>query len=60
LTLIHPPLVAFSGPSFSSYSKLVSESVLLLIVTLVAGVVPVGIIVLVGGVKLLPLGLVGD
>jgi hypothetical protein len=34
--------------------------VLLLIVSLVAGVIPVGVVVLVGGVKLLPLGAVGD
>jgi hypothetical protein len=39
---------------------LVSEAVLLLVVTLVAGVVPVGVVVLVGGVELLPLGAVGD
>jgi hypothetical protein len=34
--------------------------VLLLVVALVAGVIPVVIVVLVGGVKLLPLGAVGD
>jgi hypothetical protein len=40
---------------------LVPEVVLLLIVTLVARVVPVGVVVLVGGgVELLPLGVVGD
>jgi type IV secretory pathway TrbL component len=38
---------------------LVSEAVLLLILAL-AVVVPVGIIILVGGVELLPLGAVGD
>jgi hypothetical protein len=34
--------------------------VLLLALTLVAGVIPVVVVVLVGGVKLLPLGEVGD
>jgi hypothetical protein len=34
--------------------------VVLLLFTLVAGVVPVGIVILVGGVKLLPLGAIGD
>jgi hypothetical protein len=34
--------------------------VLLLVVTLVARVVSVSIVVLVGGVKLLPLGAIGD
>jgi hypothetical protein len=37
-----------------------SEAVLLLIITLVARVIPVGIVVLVRGVKLLPLGAIGD
>jgi hypothetical protein len=35
---------------------LVSEAVLLLIVALVAGAVPVGVVVLIGGVELLTLG----
>jgi hypothetical protein len=39
---------------------LVSEAVLLLIVTLVAGVIPVGVVILVGGVEVLPLGTVDD
>jgi hypothetical protein len=39
---------------------LISEAVLLLVVALVAGVIPVGLVVLVGGVKLLSLGAVGD
>jgi hypothetical protein len=34
--------------------------VLLLVVALVARVVPVGVVILVGGVELLPLGAVGD
>jgi hypothetical protein len=34
--------------------------VLLLALTLVAGVIPVVVVVLVGGVKLFPLGAVGD
>jgi hypothetical protein len=34
--------------------------VLLVAVALVAGVIPVGIVILVGGVKLLPLGAIGD
>jgi hypothetical protein len=38
----------------------VSEAVHLLIVVLVAEVVPIGIVVLIGGVELLPLGAVGD
>jgi hypothetical protein len=38
---------------------LISESVLL-VVTLVAGVVPVDVVILVGGFELLPLGTVGD
>jgi hypothetical protein len=38
---------------------LVPESVLL-VVALVAGVIAVGIVILVGGVDLLPLGVVGD
>jgi hypothetical protein len=33
---------------------------LLLVVTLVAGVISVGIVVLIGGVELLPLGAIGD
>jgi hypothetical protein len=37
-----------------------SEAVLLLIITLVARVILIGIVVLVGGVKLLPLGAIGD
>jgi hypothetical protein len=36
------------------------EAVLLPALTLVAGVIPIVVIVLVGGVKLLPLGAVGD
>jgi hypothetical protein len=39
---------------------LVSEAVLLIVVTLIARVVPVGVVVLVGGVKLLALGAIGD
>jgi hypothetical protein len=39
---------------------LVSEAVLLLAITLVAGVISVVVVVLVGGVKLLPLGAIGD
>jgi hypothetical protein len=39
---------------------LVPEAVLLLALTLIAGVIPVLVVVLVGGVKLLPLGAVGD
>jgi hypothetical protein len=39
---------------------LVSESLVLLVVTFVARVIPVGVVVLVRGVKLLPLGAVGD
>jgi hypothetical protein len=39
---------------------LVPEVVLLLALALVAGVVPLGVVVLVGGVELLPLGAVGD
>jgi hypothetical protein len=39
---------------------LVPEAVLLLALALVAGVIPVIIVVLVGGVKFLPLGAVGD
>jgi hypothetical protein len=39
---------------------LISEAVVLLVVALVAGVVPVGLVVLVGGVNLLSLGAVGD
>jgi hypothetical protein len=39
---------------------LISEAVVLLVVALVAGVIPVGLVVLVGGVKLLSLGAVGD
>jgi hypothetical protein len=39
---------------------LVPKAVLLLTLALVAGVVPVVVAVLVGGVKLLPLGAVGD
>jgi hypothetical protein len=34
--------------------------VVLLVVTLVAGVILVGVVILVGGVELLPLGAVGD
>jgi hypothetical protein len=36
------------------------EAFVLLVVTLVAGVILVGVVVLIGGVKLLPLGAVGD
>jgi hypothetical protein len=39
---------------------LVSEAILLLLVTLVARVISIGIVVLVGGVELLPLGAVGN
>jgi hypothetical protein len=39
---------------------LLSEAVLLLVVTVVAGVVSVGVVVLIGGVKLLSLGSVDD
>jgi hypothetical protein len=39
---------------------LVSEAVLLHVVTLVAGAVLVGVVILVGGVELLPLRAVGD
>jgi hypothetical protein len=39
---------------------LIPEAVLLLIVALDVGVVPVGVVVLVGGVKFLPLGAVRD
>jgi hypothetical protein len=39
---------------------LVSEVLLLLVVALVAGVIPVGVVKLVGGVKLLSLMAVGD
>jgi hypothetical protein len=38
----------------------VSEVVLLLVATLVVVVVSIGIVILVGGVKLLPLGAIGD
>jgi hypothetical protein len=39
---------------------LVSEAVLLIVVTLIARVVPVGVVILIGGVKLLALGAIGD
>jgi hypothetical protein len=39
---------------------LVPEAVVLLALALVTGVVPVVVVVLVGGVELLPLGAVGD
>jgi uncharacterized membrane protein YoaK (UPF0700 family) len=39
---------------------LVPEAVLVLIFAFIAGVVPVVVVVLIGGVKLLPLGAVGD
>jgi hypothetical protein len=39
---------------------LIFEAIVLLVVTLVAGVILVGVVVLIGGVKLLPLGAVGD
>jgi hypothetical protein len=39
---------------------LVPETVLLLAIALIAGVIPVVVVVLVGGVKLLPFGTVGD
>jgi hypothetical protein len=39
---------------------LVSEVVLLRVVALVGGIIPVGLVILVGGVKLLPLGAVGN
>jgi hypothetical protein len=39
---------------------LVPEAVLLLALALVAGIVPVVVVVLIGGVNLLPLGAVGD
>jgi hypothetical protein len=38
----------------------VSKSILPLVVTLVAGVVPVGVVILVGGAELLPIGEIGD
>jgi hypothetical protein len=34
--------------------------VLLLVIALVVGVIPIGVVVLVGGVELLPLGIVSD
>jgi hypothetical protein len=39
---------------------LVLEVVLLLVVALIASVIPVGVVALVGGVELLPLGAVDD
>jgi hypothetical protein len=39
---------------------LVPEAILLLTLTLITGVIPVVVVVLIGGVKLLPLGAVGD
>jgi hypothetical protein len=39
---------------------LVPEAVLLLALTLIAEVIPVVVVVLIGGVELLPLGVVGD
>jgi hypothetical protein len=39
---------------------LIPEAVLLLALAFVAGVVPIVVVVLVGGVKLLPVGVVGD
>jgi hypothetical protein len=39
---------------------LVSEAVFLFLIALVAGVVPVGLVVLVGRVELLPLGAIDD
>jgi hypothetical protein len=39
---------------------LVPEAVFLLALTLVAGVIPIVVVLLVGGVELLPLGAVGD
>jgi hypothetical protein len=38
----------------------VSEAILLLVVALVAEIVPVGVVIIVGGLKLLPLRAVGD
>jgi hypothetical protein len=38
----------------------VSEVILFLVITLVVGVVPVGVVILIGGVELLPLGVVSD
>jgi hypothetical protein len=39
---------------------LIPEAVLLLTIALVTGVVPVVLVVLLGGVKLLPFGAIGD
>jgi hypothetical protein len=39
---------------------LISKVVLVLAVTLVLGVIPDGVVVLVGGIELLPLGAAGD
>jgi hypothetical protein len=49
-----------SGYHLLELLLLVPEVVLFLALTLVAGVIPVVVVVLVGGVKLLPLGAVGD
>jgi hypothetical protein len=49
-----------SGHHLLEVLLLVPEAVLLLALALVTGVVPVVIVVLVGGVELLPLGAVGD
>jgi uncharacterized membrane protein YoaK (UPF0700 family) len=49
-----------SGHHLLELLLLVPEAVLLLAIALVAGVIPVVIVVLVGGVELLPLGAVGD
>jgi hypothetical protein len=38
----------------------VSKAILPLVVTLVAGVVPVGVVILVGGAELLPIGAIDD
>jgi hypothetical protein len=48
------------GGTHSGHHLLVPEAVLLLALALVAGVVPVVVVVFVGGVDLSPLGAVGD
>jgi hypothetical protein len=49
-----------SGHHLLELLLLVPEAVLLLALALVAGIIPVVVVVLVGGVELLPLGAVGD
>jgi hypothetical protein len=48
------------GHDFLELLLVVPEAVFLLVVALAAGVVPVVVVVLVGGVELLPLGAVND